>query len=640
MPKKEKELTAERILKDFRIAYENHKKWLEKANEDLEFLAGKQWKDEDVEKLESIKVKALTINKIRPNMQLLTGLESQNRSDFLAYPEGEEDSIKAEIATSLIKNVMKNSDGNYVASEQFDEGCSIGASFVEPYMDYTYDMLYGQMKFKKLDYSQIFPGKHKEYDFNDAPYVCKLTNGLSKEELIMLFPDAEDEIEDMDDGSIMLDGIGFDTDMLGAHIQKTDYNQGNTQQPEEELEEKNFDLLEYYYKKYITHYYLVDQKLGKLKEVESREIADKFIQAQLAIDPTDMSAGVLERKIPEIWVAAVVGSKKIDDSRGTFYPKWRIYPILPMYGFKLTSGVKDKEYMIQGIVRMLKDPQVEVNKRRTQELRHLNQSANSGWIAEEDSYVDKDKWLTSSAEPGVTLEYKKGAQKPERITPTPLSQGHAQLVAENSQDMKEISGINTDLLAMNEKQASGRAINLRQKQGLVMVQKLFDNFSRTKRAWGKFILSQLGEIYDVDSAIKVMGDAFITQNFSRPVMAQDPMTGEEKPQMDPQTGELMTEVDKQAVATMFNNILSDTALGNYDVAIGEGVNNETVKYGNFQMLMEMRGGGIAVPDELIVEQSMVASADKEKIKNMVQKQQQMMAEEAKRAPAPKSNKGG
>ena len=632
MADKEKELTAGKILADFKIAYSNNKNLFAAADEDLEFLAGDQWKATDVATLDSANVRALTFNIIRPNIQLLTGLESQNRSDFLAYPEGEEDSIKAEIATKLLKNVMKTSDGNYISSDQFVEGCSIGFSFVEPYIDYTYDMLYGQMKFKKLDYSQIFPGKHKEYDMSDAPYICKLTPKLCKDELLILFPDAEKEIEDMESGNIAVDGLDISIEVVKEN---DDYGTEKDVDELTETEQKSFDLLEYYYKKYVDHYYIADKKLGKLKEVENKSEADNYVQAQTLMDGGLVTSAVITRRIPEIWIAAVVGDKLIDDRKCEFYPKWRTYPIFPMWGYKLSSSITNKEYQIQGVVRMAKDPQREINKRKTQELRHLNQSLNSGIMAEEDSLIDRDKWETEGAKSGVVLEYKKGAPKPEKILPTPLSQGHAQLAEENMQLMKQILGINTDLLAMNESQASGKAINIRQKQGLVMVQSLFDNFARTKRIWGKFILSQLGEIYDIDTAVKVMGDAYIKENFSRPVMTQDvdPMTGQpiQKPQLDPNTGELMTEVDPQALAMMFQSVLNDTSLGVYDVAIGEGTNNETVKYGNFQMLMEMRQAGMAVPDDILIAQSMISNADKEKIKAAVEEQKRMMMAQAQQS---------
>lgn len=227
--------------------------------------------------------------------------------------------------------------------------------------------------------------------------------------------------------------------------------------------------------------------------------------------------------------------------------------------------------------------------------------------------------------------------------PTPLSQGHAQATAEHTQDMKEASGINTDLLAMNEQNASGRAIHLRQKQGLVMVQKLFDNLSRTKRAIGRFILSIFPEIYDIDKAIKVVGESFIAKNFTEPVMqdAVDPVTGqpiinpetgepEQAPQIDPNTGELMTQVNEKKVADTFNMILNDSQLGIYEVAVAESPTNETIRLANSMILTEMQQSGIPVPPDLIVENSPLPVEQKQKFLKAMQMAQQVQTADTKR----------
>jgi hypothetical protein len=71
--KEEKVIDAKRILQDFQRAYEAKKEWLKEAEEDFQFALGKQWSDDDISKLSDVGVRALTINKIRPNIFLLTG---------------------------------------------------------------------------------------------------------------------------------------------------------------------------------------------------------------------------------------------------------------------------------------------------------------------------------------------------------------------------------------------------------------------------------------------------------------------------------------------------------------------------------------------------------------------------------------
>ena len=87
------------MISKFRYARDHKKPLIDEMEEDFEFAVGKQWEEADVEALRKVGVKALTINKIQPNIFLLSGIQRQNRTDFRAYPEGQEDSIKAEVAT-------------------------------------------------------------------------------------------------------------------------------------------------------------------------------------------------------------------------------------------------------------------------------------------------------------------------------------------------------------------------------------------------------------------------------------------------------------------------------------------------------------------------------------------------------------
>jgi len=528
-----------------------------------------------------------------------------------------------------------------------------GESFVEPYLDYTWDLLNGKMKLKKVDYNRVFiDPKAKEYDFNDASYEIKVTYDLTEDEVIKLFPDKEKKIKDID-GKIEIDSWSPDKDRLGIEKQRTGYDDNTGTEWEDE--EKKYDLLEYYYKKYVKKYFVVDRKANSFKEAKDKDEAVTYVST-VNSEPEGMSpegkprAMVIERIIPEIWLKSMIGHTDMDDAKVWCYPKYKGYPLIPYYAYRTTVPVKNRELMVQGIARGLKDLNNEYNKRRTQELRILNTSANSGWLSEQDVWVDKAKVRKFGSSPGINLEYKQGRQKPEKIIPTPLSQGHAQLAIENTQDLKESSGINTDLLAMSDtKTASGRAIHLRQKQGLVMVQKLFDNLSLTKRILGKFLLSQLGACYDLDTAIKVLGDSFVNENFQKPKLVPDidpatgqpgvdPMTGQPnidpqtgqakmKPQIDPTTGELVMEMDVELLVNTVNDVLNDPQIGNYDVAVSESANNETIKYANFMTLMEMVERGIPVPPDVIIEESLLSEAHKDKIIKSIEKQQAMMMQQ-------------
>lgn len=648
MADKEKELTVEKILKDFKTAYNAKSKWIKAAKADLEFTYGDQWDAEDVAKLNARGVKPLSINKIKPKIQLITGIESQNRSDITCYPEGGEDNLKGEITTGLVKNVMKQSQADYKVSEQFELGLNTGEGFIEPYIDYTNDLINGELKFRVRDYDAVFydPNSH-EYDLSDAKYLTVLTQKLTDDDLIAMFPGQEKLIKGGTLGRIEVDSVS--NEVLTAP--STNYNNTKGSVKDNDDADAPYDLLEYYYKKMVKAVYVADRKLGKLTEAANDEIADKYVEIGNAEAPD--SARKIVRYVPEIWKVAISGKAKLDQRKMWVYPGWKGYHIIPFFCFRAPGKLSKLEYAVQGLPRGLKDLNIELNKRRTQELHILNTSANSGWQAEEGALTPAQEkaYAEFGSAPGIILKHQKGYAKPEKITPTPLSQGHAQLAAENSQDIKEASGINDDLLSMGENQASGRAIMLRQKQGLVQIQKIFDNLSQTKRILGRFVLSQLGKVYDVETAMRVMGEEFCTTNFVKPVMAPminpvsgqpvpDPTTGQPAmgPQMDPGTGQPVTQYDEPSCKAYFNSVLMDAELGKYDVAVGEGASSETVKFANFMTLKELAQAGIPIPPEVIVEDSSLSQVSKEKIKAAIAQQQQAAAMGAGMPPPPPTKK--
>ena len=645
MPDKNK-VTKDRILKDFLNAYLKNRDWRKAAEEDFEYLLGSQWKDADKEKLNAAGRPALTINKIQPFVFLASGLERQNRTDYVAYPKGEEDGIAADIATMLLRHAIETCNGDYKVSESFEDAITCGKGWIEPYVDYTYDILTGDFKLSKRTPFDIYVDpKSVEYDLSDAEYVVKLTEDLTKDQLISLYPDKESEIEKLGDGKLNLDKSGsIISEVIGDKYGVK--NATDISDQTGEINEHLYDLVEYYYKKRVMKYFIADRITGQIEEAKSKEDAIEFVEFKLnairkQYADKQTAAGIavaegeepweagkepvvyIKRNIPEIWVACMIGNGDIvKDELCWSYPQWKSYPFIPIFAHRTTTPIKKRENMVQGFVRSLKDPQNAYNKMRSQELNILNRSASVGWLVEEGAWVDANRTAELGSTAGINLEYKKGAIKPEQLEPAQYPFAQAKVAQDVGQDMKELSGMNTDLLALQDsKSVSGRAIMLRQKQGMVMIQRVFDNLSQSKQILGRFILSQLSNIYTVEEVIKVIGDKYIQETFAMPqVDAQG------QPQRDEQ-GNLVMQVNKEEVGKLLNDILNNIDVSKYDVAIGEGMNTESVQVSNQMLLMDLLQAGAPIPPEIIVEESNLQESTKMKIRKAIEEQRAAMAQQ-------------
>lgn len=620
----DKPIDSKQILADFKLSVNYLAPIHEKMEKDFEYEAGQQWKKDDVATLAAAGVKALTINKLRPIIKLMTGIERQSKSDFVAFPEGDEDGLISDIVTGLLKNVVKQSKAERKLSTQFKRGCIGGMDFLEPYIDYTYDMVNGQLLIRNLNPMRVFFDPDcEEYDLSDGRFFITYAPNLTKDQLYQMFPGKKKTIDGL--SSWKVDFAGLTTVSKG--IQSRDYEPLDTAKTttEDEINTYGYDMLKYRYKSNIAKYFIVDKTLGIVQEVDSKDAGKEYVSK-------NPEAQLIEKNVPEIRCAYLIGETILEDEVLWTYPNWKSWDIIPFFADWLTIPLEDQTLQVQGIVRNLKDLQEEYNKRRTQELRHLNSSVNSGMMYPKGSLSEpeKQKVKVYGSSPGINIEYDAAVGKPEKILPTPLSTAHSQLAIENAQDLKEASGVNPDLLANADTSQSGRAILLKQKQGLVMVQEYLDNYSETKKLLGLFLLTQLGEVYTVETAVKVLGNDFLSkyQEFNKPTL--DPMTGQ--PKLGPD-GKLMTEVDNDAVGQIFNKVLNEAAdISKYDVTIGEGAYSETVKMANYLTLMDMVKQGIPIPPDVLVGESQLSEGSKTKITAAIEAMQAAQAAAQQKMP--------
>jgi hypothetical protein len=230
---------------------------------------------------------------------------------------------------------------------------------------------------------------------------------------------------------------------------------------------------------------------------------------------------------------------------------------------------------VMGVVQNLQGPQQEVNKRRSQALHNLNQTANSGFKVKK-ILNNYDKILAKhGSKPGAVLDESKAGGKIERIEPAPLSEGHIKVAQMSADDMKEISGANPDLLGhmMEGILESGKAIELRQAQGMKVVEVLFDNFSRTEKllAIGLVDMIRFTDVYS-DNEIR----AIASEKLGQKDLAQ----------------------------------LRSRRVGKYGIKIESSSSSPTARYANFMSILEIaRMYPERIPAEVVIENSDLANKE-------------------------------
>ena len=576
--RKKKETVEDRTAKFhkwFMEAEAGHSDNRAQAKKDEAFYLGDQWSAEDKAKLKKENRPALTFNEIFPIVNLVSGFQRQNRSDIIAYNVKGGTREIGEIITRLIKNIMYHSEGHYESSRQFDDGIIGGEGYLVLDVNYTKDLINGDLVISREKAENVLPDpNHKKYDMSDGLYVFIL-DWVEKDRLKALFPKKSTEFENITISQRDVYKVTRSYDYTPA--------QGGTEVITTNIEEERWLTKKCWWRSFERVEFILRPD-GKFEDITKSNAAEI---KKLMDDIPDSQK--IARVVEKLHYTVVVGSielENIDEPLGGV----TMYPVVPFYAYW-----RDRHKF--GIIRNLRDPQQEKNKRYSQLLHILNTTAHSGWLIEEKSVTNIIDYKQFGSTPGITLTYKHGFAKPEQLTPKHASEGHAVASQMGSDELKVISGVNADLLGYAQSKSqveSGIAMARRQQQGIVILQSVMDNFNRSQIYLGKLLLEyiQKSGTYSEEEMISIVKDDGTTE---------DVTINEGVPEGD-------------AVKEVKNNV----TVGKYGVMIGQGPLNVTTRIANLMYLVEAAKSGVPIPGDVLIEASDLPN--KEKIKQRIQEE--------------------
>jgi hypothetical protein len=137
-----------------------------KAERDRDYVDNKQWTSEEEDTLKKRKQPVITINRIKPKVDALRGLERQMRTDPKAYPRNPGDEQGAAAATDAIRYVCDCNNFSRIRSQVLEylavEGCAGGVVEFEK----------GKIKVRLIAWDRLYYDPHsREPDFSDARYT-------------------------------------------------------------------------------------------------------------------------------------------------------------------------------------------------------------------------------------------------------------------------------------------------------------------------------------------------------------------------------------------------------------------------------------------------------------------------------------
>lgn len=447
-----------------------------------------QWDEEVIAELDKQGRPHLTINRCKPVVDLLSGYQRKYRDSLELYPRKSGTTQAARVIMQMGRHAidMARPSGDLVLSEMFMMGVIGGKWWTEQGVDYGFDPVGGDWRTASVSVFNVLEDPlFRGYDVNDNdPYnYCRFifrNHFLTEDQLRLLYPDKSAIIDIAGSGG----DLGSDA-RFGVERDSGDY-EGNSNELLWFPDTANYQGLTRYlvrvcwFKTFKANAYIFNEQTGQV-----HDFGDKLDQAKSLVNKAPGITAMVRVK-PVLHRVDYLGDQELayeeDPLNGLMeYPLFRFCPY----------WVDGKPL---GEIDNLKDSQREYNKRRSQILHHLNQSANSGWLAEKSSLDsdDVENFRNNGARAGFLGVYN-GPNKPERITPTPVSDGHIKLALMAGEDFEDITKLNNAVYGEMSKSGteSGKALETRRDQGLVAKEVCFDNFKYTELGYFSHLVERI-----------------------------------------------------------------------------------------------------------------------------------------------------
>ena len=478
------------------------------VNQDMMRGGKHMWTREEWDQYSSKGVTPISINRCKPVLKGLLGMYLESKQEIKVKPRRGGSATVAQVHSELAKHTQDLSYADYRYSQAFMRGGIDTESYLKLKIDYGENPA-GQAKIVPKSLWEVDVDRNAlEYDLNESAKYVVERDWHDKEEVNAMYPEHSDTSE----GGTGRLKAGFGSlDPLDQRLSErlATYMTSDSGSAEEDLDENNtvvdYDVLRDYryllrrvfWKEVFPELHVYDNQGQKPPAVVTnlKKILNIKRKAKKSVR---FSVHSVPRKL--LHETVMLGSVMIEDIEEPLGKGISDYPIVrfsPMWDEGYAMGVLDD------IVSLNR----EENIHRTQTIRILNQTANSGWTVGSDAnkqYIGILKNYGSVE--GIVLPKDKFGNHLEKIKPNPLPIGHFTLGAQFETDVKRVSGVDDASQGYETGKAdSGRALGIKIKTNRQANEIYFDNFYRTLEIFGNMMLRvQMVNDHYTDEEIKAI----------------------------------------------------------------------------------------------------------------------------------------
>lgn len=477
------------------------------AKEDSDFKNGEQWTKEEKHILEEELRPVLTFNLTKSSCDLIMGMNEDNKIVHRASPFEPTDAFLCDVLNDLSDYVVQSNNFDEEQDGALESAVVCGRGWVA--IDFQPDpKRFGEIQMTEIDvpvHEVHFDPSARRPTLEDASFIV-WDRWMTQEDFKIRFPNVtQKKMNDMlelgsnfsattdplnEDGIPVSDSESTDYDReIGSDIDF--YDRGRNM-----LRVVHMEYWEYYKK-----YFAFNPEVGSFVEIPAIPTAEQKEKFRETFKEEMTIETMFDKRVR--WLQFIGDEILYDDLSPLPFDGFSLVPVI---AYRDTSKRTNNHY---GVVRLIKDPQREVNKRWSQALNMLNQQVQPGVYAETDAFVDEQQASQSMKVPGEITWTNAGAITGGKIKErtVPAFPNAPMQMEQFSQDIiKKITGINPDLLGQDSgRQEPGVVVRMRQQQGMTLLKPLFRNFNFAKQELFKRQLAIIMTYMPDQQILRVLG---------------------------------------------------------------------------------------------------------------------------------------
>lgn len=460
--------TDTNIKKDAEDAYQagqmHWSQYWQEAKLDIQMRDGKPHAADEAY-LKSQDREYLNFRKAHRIVNVVTGYEQKNLMALKIDPiEGADEKTASQFSGLIMHNMLMG--GGYAAmSGAFEFGPVVsGMNLLETWVDRSDDLLNGDIRFRRLPYNRyVLDPTFTDRDLDiDCGFVYT-RDFFSKGQCAGLLPEMANEI-------LRLKGSPSDSKFGEFYPLKGKNN------------EYNLKYDRFYTKTFRPYQILADRGTGRMIPIDGKnERALDIVKAFMNRFPQlALIKGMRKGVDLHIFIEGHLMYSGLDPSGLDEYP------------FVLEAGYwtpedDDPKYRMQGVMRCMRDPGREVNRRRAQIVDLLDAVIRQGWKVKDGKVVNQEE-LYSTGHAVIVMDPSADMMDAQQLQMPSIPQGVFQAIELLDRDHDEIPGVNSEMLGSPEdKDVEVAAIlaKLRSANGLTTLQGLFSSHRYAKVLMGR-----------------------------------------------------------------------------------------------------------------------------------------------------------